>query len=150
MPKEHHVGHLNRGHIKLANSARNFWCVTPVEGVKVADLCNPEYWKHVATEIGIQANDRIEATCQDGSWWAEYLVLHVGPHSAKLQILRDVKLDEVDDSAMETDNLYVTWISPYNKFGVRRKSDKAIMKDGFAQKSNAIKWMADNAQSLAA
>ena len=150
MPKTRHVGTLNRGLIMPAKAARNFWCVTPVEGAKALDLCQPEYWKHVVMEVGLQPNDRVEATCQDGSWWAEYLVIHTGPHSAKLQLLREVSLEEVTDDELETETHFVKWISPSNKYGVRRKSDNEIMKDGFLTKSLASIWMLQNLSKIAA
>lgn len=147
---ERHVGALNRAHITTASAARNFWCVTPAAEVLPADLCEPSYWKHVVRELGLKPNDRVEATCQDGTWWAEYLVIHIGPQHAKLSILREVELDIVDESASSTETMYAEWISPANKYGVRRKSDKAIMKDGFTAKSLAVRWMHDNMQGMAA
>ena len=71
--KERHVGHLNRGHIQLANSARNFWCVTPVAGVKAKDLCSPEFWKHVVGELGIKPHNLVTVDSASGSTKVLYL-----------------------------------------------------------------------------
>ena len=42
---------------------------------------------------------------------------------------------------------YVKWIAPPLKFGVIRRADKAVIKDGFTTKAEAVVWMQQNAKS---
>ncbi len=145
-----HVGALNRNHILPESAARKRWCITPPAGVLPEDLCDPAYWKHVVAEIGLKPNDRVDATCADGTWFAEYLVIHVGPTHAKLQLLAEYSLAAVTNLAKKTKTHEVKWKGPAHKYVVRRLSDGETVKHGFVSEAAATDWMHQNANVLAA
>ncbi len=144
------VGTLSRSRILPETAARKRWCVTPPSGALPDDLCEPGYWKHIATEIGIKPNHLVDATCEDGTWYAVYLVLHVGPQHAKLQMLSEYSLVAVDAMAKKTETHDVKWKGPAHKYVVRRLSDGETIKHGFASEAAAAAWMAQNANAIAA
>ncbi len=144
------VGALNRNHVLPESSARKRWCVTPPAGVRLEDLCDPAYWKHVVSEIGLKPNDYVTATCADGTWYAEYLVIHVGQTHAKLQLLTKYSLVEVTNLAKKTETHEVKWKGPAHKYVVRRLSDGETVKHGFISEAAATGWMHQNANVLAA
>ncbi len=143
-----HVGALNRAHILPETAARKRWCVTPRAGLIADDLCEPAYWKHVAVELGIKPNDHVDATGEDGTWYAEYLVIHVGPQHAKLQLLKVYSLEEVSALAKKTDTHEVVWKGPAHKYVVRRLADGETIKHGFDSANAAAGWMHQNARNI--
>jgi len=127
------------------------WIVTPSEGTRPEDLLNPEYWKHVVAASGIEPMAEITAWAMDGSWVCDYRVIHVNSTHAKLIMKgKPEYLDEVKESDLETDTLFVKWISPAARYGVRRKSDNVTLKDGFQNKQAAARWMHENLSMIAA
>ena len=147
---ERHVQAINRRHILPETAARKRWCVTSPAGSLAEDLCEPAYWKHVVAEIGIKPNDLVDATCEDGKWYATYLVMHVGPQHAKLQLLSEHSLEEITDLAKKTDTHEVKWKGPAHRYVVSRLSDGETIKHGFASESAAAAWMHQNATAIAA
>ncbi len=147
---ERHVQAINRRHILPETAACKRWRVTPPVGTLAEDLCQPAYWKHVVAEIGIKPADRMDAISEDGKWFAEYLVIHVGPQHAKLQLLAEHSLEEVTDLAKKTDTHEIKWKGPAHKYVVSRLSDGETIKHGFASEAAAAAWMHQNAQSIAA
>ena len=145
-----HVGALNRNHILPETAARKRWCVTPPAGSLPKDLCQPEYWKHVVAEIGLKANDLVDATCADGTWFATYLVIHVGQIHAKLQLLAEHSLEEVTNLAKKTETHEVKYKGPAHRYVVRRLSDGETVKHGFDSEAAAAAWMHQNASVIAA
>ena len=151
MPEEtRRVGTLNRTRILPELAARKRWCVTPPSGSIPEDLCEPAYWKHVVSEIGLKPNDMVDATCEDGTWFAVYLVLHVGPLHAKLQMLSEYSLVAVDAIAKKSETHEVKWKGPAHKYVVSRLSDGETIKHGFATEAAAAAWMSQNATAIAA
>lgn len=145
-----HVGALNRNRILPETAARKRWCVTPPAGSLPEDLCSPDYWKHVVAEIGLKANDLVDATCEAGTWFATYLVIHVGPTHAKLQILNEYSLEEASDLAKRTETHEVRWKGPAHKYVVRRLSDGETVKHGFDSEAAAAAWMHRETRNIAA
>ena len=145
-----HVGALNRAHVLPETSAHKAWWIEPRVGVLPEDLCEPAYWKHVVAELGVKPKDTVKALCVDGTWYAEYLVLHVGPTHAKLQLLNHHSLEEVTDLAKTTETHEVKWKGPAHKYVVRRLSDGETIKHGFASEAAAAAWMHANIHSIAA
>lgn len=60
------------GRVKLAASARNLWVVTVEQGTSREDLRRPEFWSLKSKDF--RPYDRLEVRCDDGSFFAEYLI----------------------------------------------------------------------------
>jgi hypothetical protein len=120
---------------------------TPSAGEGIEDALKPEYWSHVASSLRV--GNRIELLSEDGSWWAMLIVRAASKTDAVVQALQYVPLgaDAVDlgDAPYE-----VRWRGPKAKFGVVRKSDAEVMRDGFAVREHAEAWMVSHLRTLAA
>ncbi len=160
MPKEPEatriVRAMNPAHIKPETAARRRLVFDAPVGTLPKDLCLPEFWKHAVGARLLRRHDHIEAICSDDSWRAEYIVLHVGPSSAKLVHLKPDSngVTWMVDKAlkMKTDTHYVKFISPNNavRYGVFRKSDNEDIKHGFTTAQEASEWMCENLRNIAA
>lgn len=147
---------MNPAHIRPETAARRRLVFDAPVGTLPEDLCLPDFWKHAVGGRLLRRHDHIEAICVDDSWRAEYLVLHVGPNSAKLMLLNpDSKgvtwmIDEA--LKLETDSHYVKFIGPNNayRYGVFRRSDDEDIKHGFTTAEEAADWMNANLTNLAA
>lgn len=152
---ERHVTALNRSHILPEISVRQNWFVQPPVGTQPEDLEQPEYWKHVAQSVGIQPKAKVTALCEDGTWMAEYFVLHVGSHHIKMMIIKPdangvVSLEEVSDLAQETEQYEVKWGGPAHMYVVKRRADNETMEKNFKTKALAAAWMHANLSNMAA
>lgn len=126
--------------IQAAEFKRNLYAVTVPAGVKSEDLTHPDAWMHVAGKL--RKFDRIEVICEDGTWFAEFIVLASSKTWARVTELRHVDLTaEVAQAAVVPDELFVKWGSPQTKFRVIRRNDKAVLKDGFDTKADADAWI---------
>jgi hypothetical protein len=139
---------LRHARFELAEQCRTVYFVKPEMGTTVNDMLAPEYWTHVASKL--KSLDRIEAVAEDGSWFADFIVLHGGAVSAKVVLLHRVQLETVDPAAMETETHEVKWRGPVVKWSVVRKSDGLVLKDGFPSKADAAEHMARHIRAMAA
>lgn len=145
-PMEHNirpiVRKLNERDIALTESIQVFYTVTPPLGTTREDMLKPVFWTHVARRL--KALSEVRAMPRDGKWYGIYLVLYASESQAQLKELAFYDLDTVTQPDVATDPYYVEWISPPVRYGVRRKSDKHIMKDGFQTREQAFNWKHQN------
>lgn len=120
---------------------RTIFAVKPEFGVTVEDMLKPEYWTHVAQQL--RPLCRIEAVAEDGSWFAEFMVISTSKLAANVSLMRHVLLSEVKPSA-DGDTHFAKWAGPSAKYRVVRKSDNAAIKDGFDTQAQALIWIAEN------
>lgn len=132
--------------LHLADHKRAIWQAFASPEVTAKDLLNPYCWAHVARKL--EPFSRIEVLAEDGSWWAEYMILKVGPNWVKVALLRDADFREVARDAPEEDELDVNFI-PARKWRVLRKKDGAVLMEGLATKDEAIAWKAQHLKTLA-
>lgn len=131
----------------LAEHAVASYFHSPEFGVTIADVLDPEYWSHVAPQLRVGHEIRIMAG--DGSWWALLLVRAVGRTEAVVQDLIYKELGNAPDASVTDSEFDVVWRGPARKFGVVRKSDKAVVKDEFVVREHAEKWLKGHLVSMA-
>ncbi len=131
----------------LAENTRNVWSVVPEVGIKPEDMVEPSYWAHVSAHL--RPCDRIEAHAEDGTFFAEFLVVSSGRQTAKVVLLRKIDL-EADDAPSASDEFSVQWKGPHHKFAVVRLSDRATLQHSFETKEAALGWLSSNSRTLAA
>ncbi len=146
---ERRVPALHVAHVLPEVSARTAYWITAPVGVLPDDLCKPEFWKHIVSDMRLKRHDGVKAVCVDDSWYAEYLVLHVGAQSATLKLLKQWSLTD-ETLVLKTATHEVKWISPSVRYGVRRLSDNETIRDGFETKDIAAAWMHQNLKDEAA
>ncbi len=129
---------LNEADFTLTEAAQVFNTVSPPAGTTREDMLSPVFWSHVAGKL--RPMTEIRAMPKDGAWYALYLVLYADRTQAKVKELSFWQIND-NIAAAPDDDFYVKWISPPVKFGVVRKADKECVKDGFASKEDAHKWL---------
>lgn len=138
---------LHASRFGLAEHKRRIFSIVPEHGTEFEEVLKPSFWSHIA--VNLRISDRIEVLAEDGSYFAELIVRDAGNLFASVGVLRKIDLDPVN-SGEGSDGHEVAWKGPHRKFAVIRKSDDAIVKDGFDAKPAALAWLAGNIKSLAA
>ena len=139
---------LSEADFSLTESVQMMITVTPPVGTKREEMLDPVFWAHVARRM--KPMTEIRAMPKDGAWYGIYLVIYADYLQAKIKELGFWDLDTLSEPEKETDDYEVTWISPPVRFGVRRKSDKEIVKAHFQTKEQAYAWKNQNLPSKAA
>ncbi len=129
-------------------SAQAFFMVYAPEGTPKDAPQKAEFWTHVARKLSPLCEVKI--ITKDGAWYARYLVLFVEGSNVQVKELEFHELDNTDELASESGDFEVTWGGPAHKFRVMRKSDKEVMRAGFANRSEAALWMHRNLAKAAA
>lgn len=141
---------LNDKRMKEAEFLRSLWVVTVETGTIRSDLLTPEFWSHVAYRF--KPYDRIEVRCDDGLYFAEYLVLSCDRTWAKVKELSFIALTS-EDIAMTQDELEIyeyKFRGPHGKHSIIRKHDKAVMIEKLDSKELAMDWLTNHKKVIAA
>lgn len=138
---------LSPAKLQPASHYRTRYAAVVDDGTSVDDLKRPEFWCHVANKL--RQTDVIEVLPEDGSFFAELLVLKTGIGFAKVMLLRHVDL-EGQETDGDSDLVHVQWKGPHRKHSVIRKSDGEILRDGFATKADAEIFARDYERTVAA
>jgi hypothetical protein len=139
---------LHPSRFQLAEHRRQIWHIVPEHGTALAELLTPAYWSHVSRQM--RPSDRIEVNAEDGSFFAELVVIDAGLQFAKVALLREAKLEGVEASQTSLPGHKVEWSGPHTKFRVVRESDRKVLKDGFTTRADAGTWLSNHAKALAA
>jgi hypothetical protein len=112
-------------------------------------LLDPAYWAHVTSKF--TPWDHIEARANDGTWWAEYIVLSVDRAFARVALLRKVNLTtpDVAMSQSEIPKAYeVKHRGPHSKWSVIRLSDKQVLFENGALREDAEGWLKNHLKAF--
>lgn len=122
------------------------------QGVRPEHVLVPAFWAHHAVKL--KPFDEIRVRAEDGTWMATYVVLDCSRTWAKVKQLSlhqlgtaDVALTQASESEVQK-FIYqheVRWRAQH-KFSVVRKSDKAVLVEGFALKDEASTWLDKHAR----
>lgn len=130
--------------MQQAEFARNVFHVKAPVGITIEDITNPEFFSHVAARL--HSGDRIELVAEDLSFFMEVIVLDARANYARVSILRQVAIAAPVAAGPASDTYTIKWGSAEAKFRVIRKSDKVVMKEGFASKADAEGYAAELAK----
>ena len=139
---------LATARIQAAEQMRNIWFVTPEHDTPFESILDPKYWAHVSWQF--KPRDRIEVDAEDGSYFAELIVLDAGRLFAKVAVLRKHEFAKADVTGEEDSGFEVKWAGRHSKWRVIRKADKAVLKEGFEDKQAGLVWVAGHMRSIAA
>lgn len=110
------------------------------EGTTPADLTHPDYWAHVADKL--KAWDLIEVRANNGTWFAQLLVLDVSRAWARVHTLSVHMLSDYDVSQTQAQMpYYIKHNGPQDKWTVIRRADGEIVSKEHSQASDAKRWM---------
>ncbi len=144
------------GRCKPAEIARNSWAVTVEHGTNREDLRRPEFWALVGKNF--RPYDRIEVRADDGTFFAEYLVVTADRAWAKVHELRFEKLGTQDVSltqALDADlrsRYAIKYNGPHLRYCVERKDGEKVerLKDKCQDQAEASAWLEGHLKTVAA
>lgn len=148
--KPEKVFKIHESRFALAESKRNVWFATPVEGTPFGELLQPAYWSHIARRL--RPGDLIEVVPDENTYKAFLVVLDAGQNWAKVALDRKVDLSPpASVAAGDINKEYaVEWKGPHWKHAVIRVSDKQVVEKGFNTRDEAGRWIATNASRMMA
>lgn len=138
---------LMQDRIKPAEYVRNVFAVVLPQGTKFEDVKDPAFWAHTASKL--HPTDRIEVLDEEGTFFAELLVVACARNWAKVSVLRFHELTEsIPDAKQQTSDAMKEERAKYKvdwqqgtKARVIRLSDKQTLVDNLPSKADAEKWL---------
>lgn len=128
--------------LQLAEYAKSHYVVTVDHAIDDKDICNPSFWAHVAQKL--KQFDTVELRSEDGSFWAQYLVIAADRVWAKVLKLHYVDLDKVQaDTKFDgdlIDQYEIKW-AKNSKWSVIRREDRALMVEKLHSRTDAQEWL---------
>lgn len=113
--------------------------VTPENGTTLEEVLAPEYWVHVARQM--RAGSKIEVLAQDGSYYAELLVLSTENLSAKVDLLFSKVYEKTSVADIESDGHIIRFAGAVKLHQVLRKGksgdETVVLQEGFRTKKEA-------------
>lgn len=134
------MARINVGQLQQAVHASRRWAVKPKPEVSFEDLLKEATWANV-TGMQVTPMDLIEVHPEDGTYWAELLVLDAGPAGFRVKALRHVAISEAIKSDKIPPGYNLVHRGRRYRFSVIRKVDGVLMRDGFATPDEALKWL---------
>lgn len=134
--------------MELAEQLRTIWSVSLEEGTPFEALMDPAFWAHVSAKL--RPRDRLEVEPEDGSFYAELIVLDAGKLYARVAVLLKVDLGSIEVSADFPRELEVKFRGVNQKWCVVRRSDKSVLKFGLETSEQAISWAMENWKNILA
>lgn len=132
---------LYERNLKLSESARNVWRVTPEDGVTLDDIIKEDFWGFVAKRF--TRGDIIEVLSESGEWFTELLVRSCDRVSARVAVLRHVDLAAKPENigAAEQNSEYTVSHKGASGWTVRRNSDNEVLAKKLGTREDAQKWL---------
>jgi hypothetical protein len=131
---------LAANRFSLAETRRNIWQIVPEDGTPYESLFDKDYWAAMASKL--RPYDRIELLADDGSFWAELLVLMATKTQAAVMELRKIDISTKEVTQVE-EKFAVKWRGPHSKWAVIRAADCNVIKSGFESADDAKSFRAD-------
>lgn len=126
------------GHkINTAEYARTAWRAEPASGVEFEEVLKPEYWTHVAKRM--KRGDVIEVFAEDGSYYAELLVVNCGDQWASVKTKGHMSLKA--KTAVKRPDYETKWKGEQALWSVIRTKDSKLMQDKFPTEDQAREWI---------
>jgi hypothetical protein len=130
--------------LREAEHYRTTWQITLDPSETLHSCLQPDFWAHVARRL--RPLSEITVYAHDFSWRAALLVRSATPMTARVVLLSFIDLDaaEAEGRKIAPDaSLTTTWKGPSAKHAIVRKSDKAIVEQGFETKADAEARLAE-------
>jgi hypothetical protein len=133
---------------RLQNAAHYYasYAVVLPFGLSFEDALKPEFWAHCAPKL--RQHDLIRLIPEEGTYFAELLVLSSGRGFVNVKTLRHVSLGAEDlDASNVSDLVEVKWRGPHSKWSIVRNSDSTVLKEGIVEKADALREAAGYAKA---
>jgi hypothetical protein len=127
------------------------WSITVDHGTQLSDLERPDFWAALAPRLTRRQGDlpsEITVSAEDGSFWAELVVLDVGTTWAKCRFkYPPLILDRTEGEVHFRDHTISFAGGGWN---VIRDADHSAIGTTFANAQSALSWLDDHLKAMAA
>ena len=128
------------GHVALDFHAR------PRAGMTLKEVLAPSYWMAVANNL--RPDSEVRVIPEDHSWYAKLLVLSCDHISAHMAV---IYYSDLKEKTVLSDEMFDIRPTQNNtKFGVFRKADGQVVKQGFVTDTAAKEYLGDYIRAMAA
>ncbi len=144
------VRQMEPGRFKGGDFSRQVHCAVAFDDTTPEDLMRADYWAHVADRVS--QYDRIEVLSNDGTWWAELMVVACGRAYVRVNILRTHALDALDTDLAQAAGFkeyHIVHRGPFEKWSVVRRSDQTVVHSGEADLTKCEAWLKDHLKVIA-
>jgi hypothetical protein len=119
------------------------WVFEAQIGTTREDMERPDFWSLVSARM--RPFDEITVRAQDGTFFSKMIVLACDRAWAKVKVLHwhDLTTPDVSQTEAKLDDFMIEYKGE-RKHCVIRKSDGAILQDGFHTKTLAGNWLTSN------
>lgn len=135
--------------LRGAEFERNVHVAVPGQADTVDDMLDPGYWAHVAPKF--KPYDKIEVRAEDGTYYAELLVLACDRAWAKVHVLTWHELSSADialTQAAAASSLFEVRFRPGPRWHVVRKSDSQTMFRDGKDRAEAESWVREYVKTI--
>lgn len=139
---------LDPSRVKQGEYERTVWVATVEQGTSRENLKDPSFWAHIANKF--RPWDKLEVRADDGTFYAEFLILACDRTWARVFELNYQSLTSTDISLTQADAYELRWRGPHLKWGVIRTADNAVVKESCQTKDEAKLWMEGHIQTVGA
>lgn len=133
------------GRMKLAEFARSVHVATMPAGVDYEKALDPAFWAHVAQQI--KSRDRIELWAEDGSWFADLIVVKAGRLETHVKELVKIDFDTpatiAPPASAPSTGYHVDYGGAVDLYRVIRDADSMVMTQGLSQTA-AQQWITEH------
>lgn len=131
---------LTANRLKQAEFTRTIYTATVERGHSKTDLLDPKYWAHIA--IKLKRGDRIEVMAEDGSYFAELMVIACERTWAQVHILHwhDLNATTVQMTPEIQQDYLIDFKGP-ERWCVIRRADNAILQSKLNTEGEAKTWL---------
>jgi hypothetical protein len=126
---------------RSADFKRNIWHIIVAHDVVLEELLHPDYWRNVAAKVKL--GDRIEVELEDSSAFFEFYVKDRGSNWLRLALMREVRFSDDAVELPENPDYTTTYKGRIKKWCIIRNVDNQILREGFEDRIEASKWLAD-------
>lgn len=125
------------------------WHFRADHGATLEDLLRPEYWLNVAKRFS--PFDEITVWFEDGSAWAQLLVISCSAKWAKMKFIGNpIVIEESGRAEIPHQGHKIKWAGGTVLYRVVRDRDNADLKSGFPTAGQAMAWLEDHLRAMAA
>ena len=141
------VAALSGGRMGLAEAERTYHVATSVAGTPFKHALKPEYWANYGTQL--RPFDIIEFRSEEGTYWAQLLVVDCGNNWASVEVLVQKNLTKIKEDKLNLFGCEVSYSGAVDQYRVVRESDKKVLSRGNRSMEAAVKWLTENKQVAA-
>ena len=143
--KEPQIPQLSPARFKGGEYVRSVWIAIAEQEHTREHFKDRNYWSHASQKL--KPYDHIEVVRDDGTLYAEYLVLEVGRGWANVHELAYHSLTSKDVAQTQVANIQgyeIKWNGPHNKWIVVREVDQAKIHEQCATREEATLWLTEH------